>query len=478
MSSQSACTPSDTAYNTSGTTSNPFANLHSNLPRICHIIYLSGQSIRVTERVPEANPNPAVVQKKENGEERDMMMGTSDLSSALGALGQVVAASSQGFAHLMSAASPRAESKSEYDHHQGGGMGSRMNNIDPIKGRVLHLVCGNMFDHVKNIAIADIVMLETDIPADNLPDLNELLAGMKEGSRTLTYLDLRKIWTTSSSTTASVMPFPFRQLEQNKQLSDRFPTSWSVQRGHHFFLWCKDSNTGSNGVDPSSLFYGFRPSASSVKRNGTSTVNTSSSPNPEITLKQLEDELWRRHIATPTGIMMTGGMGLQQLQQQQQQQQQQHRHHPLGHAIVGGRNVQITYGTLRTKHTQFVPLHTYTNTYSESCTVPQGHRQRRVEGSMLHLGYTHPTTPTRHRTDKCKIVSPTRVMPIHHHHHIKIRVVVCPLVFPFVRCCLVIDRVRLEKAVVVLSPERKTEVVEVEEEIVIIAMRMVLVHLK
>ena len=94
---------------------------------------------------------------------------------------------------------------------------------------------------------------------------------------------------------------------------------------------------------------------------------------------------------------------------------------------------------------------------------------------MLHLGYTHPTTPTRHRTDKCKIVSPTRVMPIHHHHHIKIRVVVCPLVFPFVRCCLVIDRVHLEKAVVVLSPERKTEVVGVEEEIVMIAMRVDLV---
>jgi len=36
---------------------------------------------------------------------------------------------------------------------------------DTYAERVLHLQCGNMFD-VKNIATADIVMMETDIPAD------------------------------------------------------------------------------------------------------------------------------------------------------------------------------------------------------------------------------------------------------------------------------------------------------------------------
>ncbi|CAM9445716.1 unnamed protein product [Pylaiella littoralis] len=35
------------------------------------------------------------------------------------------------------------------------------------------------------------------------------------------------------------VPFPFRQVEVNRSLSDRFPTSWSVHRGHHFFLWNK-----------------------------------------------------------------------------------------------------------------------------------------------------------------------------------------------------------------------------------------------
>lgn len=95
-------------------------------------------------------------------------------------------------------------------------------------GRVLHLERGNMFE-ITNIELADIVMLETDIPLELHRDLCRMLGRMHEGAKTLTYLDLRKIWTIGS--------FAFHQLESNKHLSDRFPTSWSVQRGHHFFLW-------------------------------------------------------------------------------------------------------------------------------------------------------------------------------------------------------------------------------------------------
>mmetsp|Transcript_31399 Transcript_31399/g.69937 ORF Transcript_31399/g.69937 Transcript_31399/m.69937 type:complete len:955 (+) Transcript_31399:90-2954(+) len=99
--------------------------------------------------------------------------------------------------------------------------------------RVLHLQCGNMFD-VKNIASADVVMMETDIPADLHGKLHVLLSGMKDSSRILTYLDLRRIWdgTTHSSQN-------FKQLEANRHQADRYPTSWSVQRGHHFYLWSK-----------------------------------------------------------------------------------------------------------------------------------------------------------------------------------------------------------------------------------------------
>ena len=131
----------------------------------------------------------------------------------------------------------------------GSGIGGvRSNNSTNTRGRVrvLHLECGNMFD-VKNINIADIVMLETDIPADILPDLHKLLGNMKPGARTLTYLDLRKTWMPSSTISTlsgcniGIQQLPFRQLEHNKNITDRFPTSWSVQRGHHFYLWSKVS---------------------------------------------------------------------------------------------------------------------------------------------------------------------------------------------------------------------------------------------
>lgn len=105
--------------------------------------------------------------------------------------------------------------------------GDIINNNAPE--RILHLECGDMFD-VTNIDIADIVMLETDFPKDIHPKLCKLLAQMREGSRTLTYLDLQKIWPFGTK-------FPFKRLESNRFPSDRFPTSWSVQRGHHFFIW-------------------------------------------------------------------------------------------------------------------------------------------------------------------------------------------------------------------------------------------------
>lgn len=104
-------------------------------------------------------------------------------------------------------------------------------NKNGRKRRTLKLEFGNMFD-VKNIRTADIVMLETDIPNELHRDLCLLLSNMKLDSRTLTYLDLRKTWSNN-------IYFPYRQLENNKNLSDRFPTSWSVQRGHHFYVWNK-----------------------------------------------------------------------------------------------------------------------------------------------------------------------------------------------------------------------------------------------
>lgn len=96
--------------------------------------------------------------------------------------------------------------------------------------RVLHFQCGNMFD-TQNLESADIIMMETDVPVDLHPNLHRLASSLKDGARMLSYLDLRRL--------CDIAPLPLRQIDINRHLSDRYPTSWSVQRGHHFFLWQK-----------------------------------------------------------------------------------------------------------------------------------------------------------------------------------------------------------------------------------------------
>lgn len=98
-------------------------------------------------------------------------------------------------------------------------------------GRQLHLECGNLFTASRSIESADVIMLETEIPADLYGDLCALLKRMKAGARTLTYIDLRQMWTGGQC--------PFKRHECNKFVSDRYSTSWSVQRGHHFFIWTR-----------------------------------------------------------------------------------------------------------------------------------------------------------------------------------------------------------------------------------------------
>lgn len=130
--------------------------------------------------------------------------------------------------------------------------------------RVLHFECGNMFS-ISNIEVADIIMMETDFPSDLYPDLHKLLSGMQEGARILTYLDLRRISKGISTSDDHEISFSnmFKQLESNKHLSDRYPTSWSVQRGHHFFLWnrinhvCDHCQSQSFGSASSSWGHGF-----------------------------------------------------------------------------------------------------------------------------------------------------------------------------------------------------------------------------
>jgi hypothetical protein len=125
--------------------------------------------------------------------------------------------------------------------------------------RILRMECNDMFSlESSTMARADIIMLETDIPNHLQDNLCYLLSQVRDGTHILTYLDLRKI-------SSGYNTLHYRQIESNKSLSYRFPTSWSVQRGHHFFLWVKESqqqqqqtkenkNIFSNGTSSASIF--------------------------------------------------------------------------------------------------------------------------------------------------------------------------------------------------------------------------------
>lgn len=114
-------------------------------------------------------------------------------------------------------------------------------------GAVLEMEVGNLLA-VRGLDRADIVLLETDLGAGVHPELCALLRSMKSGARAFTYLDLRSIWGAEGGVEGEVEAgtFPFRQLEINRSVSDRYATSWSVNRGHHFYLWMKVLESGSD----------------------------------------------------------------------------------------------------------------------------------------------------------------------------------------------------------------------------------------
>lgn len=89
----------------------------------------------------------------------------------------------------------------------------------------------NLLD-VTNIGDADIVMLETEIPRSSHKKLWGLLRCMKTGSRLLSYIDVNSLVNSGSSV-------DFRRFEHNQSSYDRISTSWSMHRGHHFYLWAK-----------------------------------------------------------------------------------------------------------------------------------------------------------------------------------------------------------------------------------------------
>ena len=71
---------------------------------------------------------------------------------------------------------------------------------------------GNILD-VCGLSIADVVVLETDMPQVTHLALTKLLCTMKPGARMVTYANLQSIWVSSD--------MPFRQLPVNESPQDR-----------------------------------------------------------------------------------------------------------------------------------------------------------------------------------------------------------------------------------------------------------------
>ena len=96
------------------------------------------------------------------------------------------------------------------------------------RDRILEFRKGNLFA-ATDCHDADIVIAQTNFPAETQVKLCRFLGCLKPGCRILTYLNLWQLWKRS--------PMMFRQMDINRSHDDRFATSWSMHRGCHFYLW-------------------------------------------------------------------------------------------------------------------------------------------------------------------------------------------------------------------------------------------------
>lgn len=103
-------------------------------------------------------------------------------------------------------------------------------------GRVLEFREGNLFDCNEALEEADIIICETHFPRDIWRRICGFLSGAKQGCRVLTYENLNDLYSGNSSISGP----PFNQQDINKVSDDRFYTTWSTRRGHHFYTWCKN----------------------------------------------------------------------------------------------------------------------------------------------------------------------------------------------------------------------------------------------
>jgi hypothetical protein len=104
----------------------------------------------------------------------------------------------------------------------------KITSIVDSASRLLEFREQNLFDAKEGLQ-ADIIILETHFPKEVWDRLTGFIANMKSGSRLLTYENLFPIYEGKD--------MPFEQIPINAAPNDRFYTTWSPKRGHHFYLW-------------------------------------------------------------------------------------------------------------------------------------------------------------------------------------------------------------------------------------------------
>ncbi|KAA0175794.1 hypothetical protein FNF27_02880 [Cafeteria roenbergensis] len=100
--------------------------------------------------------------------------------------------------------------------------------------RTLEVRHGNMWK-ASGVALADIIVMHTDLTETCVTELRRLISKAKVGVRFVTYQDLTPYWRKS-------VP-PFEQIAENIDESDTFLTSWSSTKGYHLFCWEKIAST-------------------------------------------------------------------------------------------------------------------------------------------------------------------------------------------------------------------------------------------
>jgi hypothetical protein len=79
------------------------------------------------------------------------------------------------------------------------------------------------------VALADILIMHTDLTETSITHLRRLIAKLKLGCRFVTYQDLVPYWRRGKP--------PFEQLGVNLEETDTFLTSWSSAKGYHLYCW-------------------------------------------------------------------------------------------------------------------------------------------------------------------------------------------------------------------------------------------------